>query len=241
MSTTDLVGVALILFGLILAVLVYLVPYVRHKPAGLVAGVVIFVAGVALVSGAVQFGAAPAQIVPNHNVPAVTVQNVKAISSDTNLVSANSLNLKVDVTYNSTSKAIVAPAGGVVKFSFQLARTDTNTSKAIFDITSQNVMVANNTASSTSNADYLIQTYNNGTTNLDIAGNTEVTSSLISVDAASIVTVNVSATLSPTAIGNLYANGPSGVAAIGDSVNLGLIQVAGQTISLDVVIASVVS
>lgn len=241
MDSTDLVGVALIIFGLILAALVYLVPYVRHKPAGLVTGVILFVVGIALVSGAVQFGA-PAQIVGHNGVPAVSVQNVKAISGDTYLVSQNSLNLKVDVTYNSSSHLIVAPTSGLVKFSFQLARTDTNTSAAIFDITSQNVMVENNSASGTPPAsDYLVQTYNNGTTNLNINGNGYVTSSLVSVPAASIITVNVSFTLSTTAIGNLYSNAGSTAAAIGSNVNLPLIQVAGETINVDVVLASIVS
>ena len=242
MDTTDIIGIALILFGLILAIMVYLVPYVRHKPAGLVIGVVIFVVGVALVSGAVQFGVQPAQIAPVHAVPAVSVQNLKATSADTYLQSAGSLALRVDVTYNSSTGAIAAPAGGIVSFSFQLARTDTNTSTAIFEITSSNVMIANNSASTTSNSDYLVTTYNNGTTVLNINGNKDVTSTLVSVKAATIMTINVSFTMSAVAIGDLYHNaGGTAASAVGASQTLGLITVAGQTISVDVVLASIVS
>jgi hypothetical protein len=238
MTPLDIIGIVLLLAGLFLAIGVYLVPYVRHKPAGLVVGIVMLVVGVAVLSGAVQIGQ-PAQIVGNNGVPTVAVQDLKAISPDTYVVSSTSLSLDVHVSYNTTSHLISAPAGGVVQFSFQLVRTDTNTSTAIFNVVGQNILVANNSASTTSNADYLIQKFNNGTTSMTINKAQDQTSTLVSVAAASIATVNVTLTLSSTAIGNLYSNAGSDTAAIGSSVSLGVIQVAGQTISMDVVLTSI--
>jgi hypothetical protein len=245
MSTTELVGIILLLFGLFLAVTVYYVPYVRHKPAGVISGIILLVAGVALLSGAVQFQVAPAQIVGHPGVPSVAVQDLKAVSPDTYVVSTSSLSLRVDVAYNASSHLIASPTGGAVKFTFQLARTDTNTSTAIFDITSQNTMITNTSSTSpSSNADYLVQTFNNNTESMTINGasGSSPVFTLVSIPAASIVTVSVNLTLSNTAIENLYAdNGASSSTAIGASASLGIIQVAGQIINMDVEITSVLS
>ncbi len=234
----------LIVFGLILLAvgLAVIIPSIfiggKIMVVAGVTGIVIVLVGAALIVG--LFGTGQVAVV---NQPAVKIENLQATSGYNLTVSTGSSNpLTIDavVTLNTSlagQKAFKDPANGVIHFTFQLARTDTNTSKAIFDVYGANQVLQNSTSSNQAvNSANEVFTTTSGVEYLDVNGANASASSpaLVSVGGGSIVTVYVNLTLSGQAMLNLWDSGshlPAGINAM-TGPSLGLITVGGQTITL---------
>ncbi len=211
----------LFLFGIILLVvgIILMVPaiLIRGKTVVVVgiAGVVILLVGIAFVAGV--FG--PAQIATTHNAPTVKIQDLKATTGYNTTVSAsNPLELTTTVELNPAltgQSAIVYPASANVHFTFQLARTDTNTSAAEFQIFGGNQVATNSTASSSSTN--IVYTTTSGVEyeDVDSANVSAASAHLVSIPGAGIITVYVNLTLSGQAMLNLWDSGTSATTVSG--------------------------
>ena len=232
-----LFGMVLLVVGLVLAALAIFIGGKIMVVAG-VTGLVIILVGVALVAGV--FNPSTAQIAPNNNAPTVRVEDLTATTGfNTTVSTSNSLELSTVVSLNPAAtgqSAILYPTGAHIHFTFQLARTDTNTSNAIFDVFGGNYMATNSTASS-SDAN-VVYTTTAGVAYEDVNGHNASAQSaqLVSVNAASIVTVYVNLTLSGQAMLNLWNSGTGATTVSGvtfeDVSPFTIAEVAGQSISL---------
>ena len=171
------------------------------------------IVGAILLIGGVSFMSSPTTqqvITSNTNAPTIAISQV---SSSPYTYTASTQTILVPVTYNATSKAIQSPTGGVITFSFVVARTDTNTSSAIFKLTTNWQSLTNSTTQAVSPvvAQASNQTYEvhyNG-----IWGGT----ALISVPPAGQTTISASITLNPQAIADLKQYGSTDI-----YINIGL-------------------
>ena len=190
---TDLIwfGVVLFLLGL-LALFVH--PHRVVKTAGLVFAVI----GILLVAGAFM-GAAATQPAPaTIATPTAQVQitNIGGLTGATMLNSTGNL-LQVAATSNFTTVSV--PTSGVVSFHFDLMRTDTLTTSAVFAINMNNPSVYNSTKATTYT--YIAQ-YSSNKTNEITIDKTIGGTALVSIPSASFVQVNVSFTLNAPALGS---------------------------------------
>ena len=203
LAPLDVLGLLFLVLGIVVMVF-SATPLVPSKMRILVVmgGMILIVVG--LITPAFIPAAPVTQNITNQTV---AVQNLVATSTNTSVDSGNPYQIDVLATI-STAGVVSFPAGGVVTFHFDMVRTDTNTSKAIFMVTNNNVQVSNNTAGYVASYNgNLIKTYSNGSEALTVYGYANGQTAYVPVPAASVVQVNVSATLSSQAMANLYNDG----------------------------------
>jgi len=156
------------------------------------------------------------------NAPSITISQVTA-TGYTYTASTNTI--LVPVTYNATSKAIQSPTGGVVTFSFSFTvmRTDTNTSAAVFKLTSSWSTLTNTTTQVTSP---VVALATNGTSEIHYNGIWGGTA-LFSVPSAGSLTISASITLSAAAIADLKQYGSTDV----------YVSIGGQTLNVELLLS----
>lgn len=214
MTTT---GLMLAVLGLVLIIMAF-IPWTSSRirvPIGIV-GVIVLVVGMTAF--------APQQIVaPAHPVPAITIQSV---SAGTYTYTAATSTIVVPVALNYTSKTITSPSGGVVSFSFVVARTDTNTSASVFALTTSWATLTNSTTGTSTSS---ILRAANDTYEVHY-GSQWGGNALISVASAGSTTISVSMTISPAAMLDLVLYGSTDVG----------ISVGGNSLTVELLVSSLV-
>lgn len=155
----------------------------------------------------------------------VEIINVGGLTGAT-LLNSTTNTLQVAVTSNFTT--VTTPTSGVVKFHFDLMRTDQGTSAAVFSLAMNNPSIYNSTKAT--NYNYIAQYSSNKTNEITMqtpASSFEGGSAIVSVPAASQVQVNVTFTLNPEAFGtaNLYSTQPVTLNVLENGVVLGTITI----------------
>ena len=152
------------------------------------------------------------------NTPSITISQV-TVTGYTYTASTNTI--LVPVTANAT--AITSPTGGVVTFSFTVMRTDTNTSAAVFKLTSSWSSLTNTTTQVTSP---VVALASNGTYEIHYNGIWGGTA-LFSVPAAGSLTISASITVNPNAIADLKQYGSTDV----------YVSIGGQTLTVELLLS----
>lgn len=185
-----IVGVIMVVFGLMP------VASLRVRvPVGLLGLVIVVVALVGLSSQQIV------TTTTNNNgpTPAIAIQSVSVTGVNTYTVST--MTMTVPVTANYTSKLITTPTGGNLWFNFTVIRTDTNTTAAIFKLTSSWPSLTNATTGTVSP---LVVKLANGTYDMSVGVSGSAAqwggTGIFSVAAAGTLTVAVHIVLSPAAM-----------------------------------------
>ena len=218
-STLPLAAIFIAILGLIL-VLVALFIYTssRLRISIGITGAILLILG--LVIFATPMPTPTTNQIVTTNAPSITISQVTA-TGYTYTASTNTI--LVPVTYNATSKAIQSPTGGVVTFSFTVMRTDTNTSAAVFKLTSSWSSLTNTTTQVTSP---VVALASNGTYEIHYNGIWGGTA-LFSVPAAGSLTISASITLNPNAIADLKQYGSTDV----------YVSIGGQTLTVELLLS----
>ncbi len=212
MTTT---GLLFAVIGLVVIIMAF-IPWTSSKvrvPIGIV-GVIILVVGLTAF--------APQQIVtPAHPVPTIEIQSV---SGGSYTYTAATHTLVVPVALNYTAKTITSPSGGVVTFSFVVARTDTNTSAAVFALTTSWASLTNSTTGTVSS---VVLKATNGTYEVHY-GSQWGGNALISVASAGSTTVTPTIDISPSAMLDLALYGSTDIS----------IDIGGNSITVELLVSS---
>ena len=166
-------------------------------PIGLVGVVIVVVALVGLSSQQVV-----TTTTTNNNgpTPTIAIQTV-AVGSALNTYTVSTETITAPITANVTSKLITTPTGGNLWFNFTVIRTDTNTTAAIFKLTSAWPSLTNATTGTVSP---LVVKLANGTYDMSVGVSGSAAqwggTGIFSVAAAGTLTVAVHIVLSPAAI-----------------------------------------
>jgi hypothetical protein len=155
------------------------------------------------------------------NAPSITISQVTA-TGYTYTASTNTI--LVPITVNATAKTITSPTGGVVAFSFTVMRTDTNTSAAVFKLTSSWSSLTNTTTQVTSP---VVALATNGTSEIHYNGIWGGTA-LFSVPSAGSLTISASITLNAAAILDLKQYGSTDV----------YVSIGGQTLNVELLLSN---
>ena len=171
-----------------------------------------------------------------------SIIDLKSVAGVTS-ISNNVVVVKSNINVTTSTPAFITPSAGLVKFDFSIYRTDLNTGAASFTISlGSDVNIANNTNSA--NNAYLVTQYSSNNTvqttlqtpTATVMGQNAV---IIMSKSGDIAQVNVTMQLNAQAVANLVKtdgqNGVSGVGAFEDYT----LTVAGQTITVEVVLATI--
>ena len=213
---------ALLWFGVVLFLIGIFVFLIHpHRMVKMFSGIlaiigVIFVAGALIGSAAV----APAtqSVAPS---PQAQITNIGGLTGVTLLNSTSNV-LQAAVTSNFTT--ISSPTSGVVSFHFDLMRTDSLTTSAVFGISMNNPSIYN--ATKATSYTYIAQYSSNKTSEITI-DKTTGGQALVSVPSASEVQVNVTFTLNAPAFGTaaLYSTQPVSLEVTENGVSIAAITI----------------
>lgn len=202
-SSLSTVGIMFAVIGVVV-VIVALIPWTSAKVrvALGVAGVIILVLGLTVFS-------APSSLQINTSstgpTPAVTISSV---ASGAYTYTAATHTILIPVTANYTSKLVSTPTGGNVWFNFTVMRTDTNTTAAIFKLTSS---WGTETNATTGVVAQVIGAYTNGTSEISFAGGQYGGTALYSIAAAGTQVISVHFVINPAAMLDLKQYGSTTV------------------------------
>ncbi len=209
--------------GILLAVVGLIIIIVAILPVfGSRVRIVIGIIGVVmLLVGVVYFVQPTTTITTQVVTPAITIESVAGGSYQ---YTAATHTLVVPITQNVTSKTITSPTGGKIWFNFTVGRTDTNTSAAVFALTSNWATLTNST---TGTASSVVIKNANGTYELHF-GAQWGENALVSVAAAGTTVVSVEITLNAAATLDLVQYGQTDI-----GINIG-----GQSITVEALVAT---
>ena len=227
-----------ILFLLIAAVLFVVFIAYSSPQVRIITGIVaILLVGVALFGGA-SFNPQTQQIAtPAGPSASVQITNIGGLTGATLLnASSNTLQVAANVNVTTSTPVFISPSGGIVKFHFDLMRTDQGSSAAIFGLAMNNPSIYNTT--SQKNYNFIDQYSSNKTNEITFqtpSGSFTGGNSLVSVPSGGKTQVNVTMTLNPYAFATMPHYSTQQVTM---DVSIGGQQVASITVDLVYAVAT---
>ncbi len=193
--TNEVFGIILALIGL--AIIVFAaIPYSmsgKFRFPTIVVGLIVLVAGFAFAGGAFNSAPSTQQTIPTPS-PTVTMNTVTIVTPASGVtLNVQTLTATFPTSYNAT--ALVTPASGLVKLTFNLQRTDTLTSAAIFPV-AVNWGSYYNTTANKAYPYVKLNSTQTGAYAVGINGQWGTPTQLVSIAAAGTATVTVSFYLS---------------------------------------------